>query len=127
MTKRVRKTKEETSNEIWEAIKLIEDGKANNLAELPCKKLSIKNVCLQANVSRPTLYSYTDIKKYISDNSPKNNKESEYKATIAKLEEEKIEMKDYIKQLENERDAALIEQHNTIEKLKNKNKVISIK
>lgn len=126
MTKRVKKTKEQTSKDIWDAIYLIEDGKADKLDQSKPQEMSIKNVCLQANISRQTLYSYPEIKKYIDSNPLKkiNNKDRE--KIIKKLEEENKELKEYIKQLEKERDLALIEQFKSNEKLKNKNNVISL-
>lgn len=128
MTKRTRQTKEQTSKNIWDAIYLIEDGTANNLPEPDCKVVSIKNVCLQANVSRPTLYSYPDIKEYISEQyALAKNETTILHSKIKNLSTENEELKEYIKQVEAERDAALLIQYNTIEKLKVKNNLKIVK
>lgn len=127
MTKRVKKTKEQTSKEIWDAIYLIEDGMADKLDQDKPQEMSVKNVCLQANISRPTLYSYPEIKKYIDSNPLKKLKNKDRDKIIAKLEEENKDLKDYIERLEKERDDALLEQFNSNEKLKNKDNVISLK
>lgn len=116
--KRTRKTKEETSLDIWEAIKLINIGKADKLNNPECKLISIKNVCTQANVSRQTIYSYPEIKEYI-DSFKRNKKEILVDDDkINCLENEIKNLKDYIVQIEKERDLALLEQHNVLEKLK---------
>ncbi len=125
MTKRVKKTKEETSKDIWNAIELIKAGVADKLDQPSCKIISIKNVCIQANISRPTLYSYPKIKEYIDENSVKKSKD--YLKRIGELEEENQELRDYIKRIEEERDSALLEQFNSNEKLKNKDNVVNLK
>jgi sulfur relay (sulfurtransferase) DsrF/TusC family protein len=125
MTKRVKKTKEQTSKDIWDAIYLIEDGIADKLGQDKPQEMSIKNVCLQANISRPTLYSYPKIKEYIDTNPLKKLKNKDRDKVIVKLEEENQELRDYIEKLEKERDSALLEQFKSNEK--NKNNVVSLK
>lgn len=126
MTKRVKKTKEQTSRDIWDAIYLIEDGTADKLDQSKPQEMSVKNVCLQANISRPTLYSYPKIKEYIDTNPLKKLKNKDRDKIIAKLEEENQNLKDYIQKLEKERDDALLDQFNSREKLKNKDDVTSL-
>lgn len=120
MNKRVKKTKEETSKDIWMAVDLIKRGLANKLEDPKSKVISIKNVCLQANISRPTLYSYPIIKSYIDENSTKKRSEENKDILLKKLTIENKELKDYIKVLEKQRDDALMEQFNSNEKLKGK-------
>lgn len=118
MTKRTRKTKEETSLDIWTAIEEIENGVAEKLEDATCMKLSVKNICIQANISRPTLYSYPEIKSYIDENSTKNKSESLLASENNDLKSEISELKEYIIDLEFQRDAALREQYNSLEDLK---------
>lgn len=98
--KRVRKTKEETSQEIWDVIHKIEH---DNL------ELTIKNVCELAQVSRTTLYKYPDIKNYITE---KDQSDIIIKITAEnnKLRGDISNLKDYITLLEDERNKALINQ-----------------
>lgn len=89
------------------------------------KNVSTKCI-MNCDISRPTLYSYPEIKKYIDSNPLKKLKNKDRDKIIAKLENENKELKDYIKLLEKERDNALLEQFNSNEKLKNKENVVSL-
>lgn len=106
--KRVRKTKEETSKEIWDVIHKIELG---------ADKLTIKLVCDMANVSRTTLYKYDEIKNYITDKDQSRLLDSLRVDNKAQKEEIR-DLKEYIKIVESERDKALINQFKIKERLK---------
>lgn len=112
---RTRKTAEETKKEIWEAIKLIESGKADKLENPECKKVNVTNICKQANVSRPTLYYYPEFKDYISQSNNNENIISKQKEEIKLLKEKLKDLRYYIKEVEKERDLALINQNNIFE------------
>jgi L-cysteine desulfidase len=98
--KRVRKTKEETSQEIWDVIHRIE---RDNL------ELTIKNVCDLALVSRTTIYKYPDIKNYITEKD-QTDIITKLTAENTKLHDDISNLKEYITLLEDERNKALINQ-----------------
>lgn len=104
--KRVRQTKKDTSKEIWNVIHLMESKDI---------KITIKEVCNQANISRTTLYHYPEIKDYVILKNKKTDKE--LFDEIKKLKNEIKDLKSYIETVEKERNAALINQFKNIEKL----------
>lgn len=98
--KRVRKTKEDTSKEIWTIIHQLENDSID---------LTVKNVCEFGKISRTTLYKYPEIKNYITS---KDETELIKKLNFEnnKLKKEILELKSYIQIVEEERNIALINQ-----------------